>query len=634
VTKERHARTEAPRTRTAPAAAAAAGETASLSPPVYGIALADRPKQPERPDDPEREANRVADEVVGGPLASVPVMRGLASIAGTVQAKPLRGEAATFSPPGLPARLASLGGSRSLSPSERAFFEPRFGERFADVRIHAGAAASEMARAIRARAFTFGRDIVLGAGQYTEGSRAGRRLLAHELTHTLQQARSRTSTIQRDPDPNSTSPWGLTLPSLTVPGTGITITPGPLRTGILGAAFPLPANLKITNPLGLGSPSFIAEIGPRAFLGQLLENVVLQRWIRPGTPPDRLTDPDAEAQIRLARPFVRIDPRTGRLSGMATLSIDSDYPRSFKEPTEVDVAIESSELGRFKGRLGYGPLQADLKLRLHYDTKRLEDAAKPAFAPEGGFAGFESAFRTIVRQTMPTVPFAASTEALKALYGAALDGKIDAVGFALQAIALLGNSVPSGTGLAELKKALSELFQELTHPGYDVSGTLRLFHVPITRFGARANTTRSGATSSSYAVGAIIAPPGAITSVAVPAFGGTYSYADARQRFAVTGALLPSLSLDAINRKAPVVNQFPVYAFAEVSYANKVSKSVELGVRLTIQTSSAEVFGAKSAPPTDPVERFNTTRDQYRSLKDGTDSALVPNAGITVFAAW
>ena len=83
--------------------------------------------------------------------------------------------------------IRGLGGGAPLPTSERAFFEPRFGRDFSDVRIHTGAAADTSARSIQARAYTLGRDIAFAKGEYTPSTPAGRRLLAHELTHTVQQ---------------------------------------------------------------------------------------------------------------------------------------------------------------------------------------------------------------------------------------------------------------------------------------------------------------------------------------------------------------------------------------------------------------------------------------------------------------
>ncbi len=95
------------------------------------------------------------------------------------------------SPPmttGLQCRIQSRrDGGVPLSRSTRSFFEPRFGRDFGSVRVHTGAKAAEAAKAVHAKAFTFGRDIVFGAGQYSTNTIYGKRLLAHELVHVTQQ---------------------------------------------------------------------------------------------------------------------------------------------------------------------------------------------------------------------------------------------------------------------------------------------------------------------------------------------------------------------------------------------------------------------------------------------------------------
>ncbi|MET0179940.1 MAG: DUF4157 domain-containing protein [Novosphingobium sp.] len=76
--------------------------------------------------------------------------------------------------------IRSMGPGRALDPVSRAFFEPRFGRDFSDVRIHEGAAADKAARAIDARAFAWGGDIAFAAG---EREKRGVPLMAHELAH-------------------------------------------------------------------------------------------------------------------------------------------------------------------------------------------------------------------------------------------------------------------------------------------------------------------------------------------------------------------------------------------------------------------------------------------------------------------
>jgi hypothetical protein len=81
--------------------------------------------------------------------------------------------------------LASPG--QPLDVATRAYMEPRLGHDFSRVRVHADAKAAESARAVSALAYTVGRDVVFGAGQFSGESVAGRRLMAHELMHVVQQ---------------------------------------------------------------------------------------------------------------------------------------------------------------------------------------------------------------------------------------------------------------------------------------------------------------------------------------------------------------------------------------------------------------------------------------------------------------
>lgn len=83
----------------------------------------------------------------------------------------------------LPAR------GQPLPETVRSFMGPRFNTDFGDVRIHTDSYAHDLARSLNAQAFTVGRDIIFGAGHYDPGSEEGRRLLAHELTHVIQQRR-------------------------------------------------------------------------------------------------------------------------------------------------------------------------------------------------------------------------------------------------------------------------------------------------------------------------------------------------------------------------------------------------------------------------------------------------------------
>jgi hypothetical protein len=84
-----------------------------------------------------------------------------------------------------PTRVRLRGAGRPLDPAARARFEGLTGHELSRVRVHDGAAASESARVLQARAFAVGDDIVFGAGEYRPHSSSGERLLAHELAHVV-----------------------------------------------------------------------------------------------------------------------------------------------------------------------------------------------------------------------------------------------------------------------------------------------------------------------------------------------------------------------------------------------------------------------------------------------------------------
>ena len=103
-----------------------------------------------------------------------------------MQRRAAGGTGPTTAPPVVHQVLRSPG--QPLDRAARAFFEPRFGRSFGDVRIHTGGEAAHSARAVNALAYTVGRDIVFASGEPAAESLAGRTLLAHELAHVVQQS--------------------------------------------------------------------------------------------------------------------------------------------------------------------------------------------------------------------------------------------------------------------------------------------------------------------------------------------------------------------------------------------------------------------------------------------------------------
>jgi hypothetical protein len=137
----------------------------------------------------EQEADRVADQVMRmadpNPPADPPATAKPDSTQ-RLQRRADDSHGPASAPPIVHDVLRSPG--QPLDAPTRAFMEPRFGHDFGDVRVHVGGKADESAKAVRALAYTVGRDIVFGADRYKTSTTEGRRLLAHELTHTMQQS--------------------------------------------------------------------------------------------------------------------------------------------------------------------------------------------------------------------------------------------------------------------------------------------------------------------------------------------------------------------------------------------------------------------------------------------------------------
>jgi hypothetical protein len=160
-------------------------------------------------DDPlEHEADRIADQVMRMPdpnlstgTARPQLSRKCAACdeeeAQTLQAKrahvpkPAAGEAPQI------VREVLRSSGKPLDAPTRAFFEPRFDHDFSNVRVHTDCRANRSARALNSLAYTVGRHVVFDDGRYSPASDRGRRLLAHELVHVVQQGGGLPLLIQR-----------------------------------------------------------------------------------------------------------------------------------------------------------------------------------------------------------------------------------------------------------------------------------------------------------------------------------------------------------------------------------------------------------------------------------------------------
>jgi Domain of unknown function (DUF4157) len=132
----------------------------------------------------EQEADRIADQVLATPTnlaargAPPRIQRFIGQAPGSVDTAPASVDHV----------LVSSG--RPLDPALRQDMEQRFGHDFSEVRVHSNDAAERSARDVNAHAYTVGHNIVFGVGRFAPGTHDGRRLIAHELTHVVQQSGS------------------------------------------------------------------------------------------------------------------------------------------------------------------------------------------------------------------------------------------------------------------------------------------------------------------------------------------------------------------------------------------------------------------------------------------------------------
>ncbi len=130
----------------------------------------------------EQEADRIANQVLAAPPSST-----ICDMPLRIQRFTARPAAPTATAPASVDHVLASSGS-PLEPMLKADMEQRFGHDFSRVRVHSGAPAAQSAGDVNAHAYTVGNNIVFGANQLAPETEKGRRLIAHELTHVVQQA--------------------------------------------------------------------------------------------------------------------------------------------------------------------------------------------------------------------------------------------------------------------------------------------------------------------------------------------------------------------------------------------------------------------------------------------------------------
>ncbi len=229
----------------------------------------------------EQEADAFADKVMrmGTPPAEAVRHR---SEAGKVAQRKTRDDAdLQTAPPIVDELLRSPG--RPLDAGTREFMEPRFGHDFSRVQVHSGAAAAQSARDLSASAYTVGHHIVFDSGRFVPGTDEGRRLLAHELTHVVQQtsldgggatAGRTLSTPKVQRQVPFVEPWARPVP---LPRIGPIPNIGPMPdVRPMPPVIPMPGNF---------------DFEPELEIEDIPDNEELEE---PGGSPDQKPEPDAE----------------------------------------------------------------------------------------------------------------------------------------------------------------------------------------------------------------------------------------------------------------------------------------------------------------------------------------------------
>ncbi len=209
-----------------------------------------------------------------------------------------------------------------LDAGTRAFFEPRFGQDFSRVRIHTDGQAAKSAQAVHALAYTVGRHVVFGAGQYQPSSVSGQGLLAHELTHVAQQSSVQVNSLQRlaiDPDAaqERDANRNASLPERMLHSQGST-GPALLQRACLTADACKSAS---------GQTAKTAEVTAKAENKKKRER---RKELCNKTPPDPACTSDGHGTRAKQLEKVVSDYKSNRLGFVAGVFIDKDIPDEWK----------------------------------------------------------------------------------------------------------------------------------------------------------------------------------------------------------------------------------------------------------------------------------------------------------------
>ena len=324
----------------------------------------------------EQEADRIANQVLAAP-AHAPVSGAPLSIRRL--AGPLTGPAGT-APASVDRALSQPGAL--LGPALEAEMEQRFGHDFSRVRVHSSVAAAQSTLDVDAHAYTVGQHIVFGASRYAPSTRDGMQLIAHELTHVVQQSGtdarggSTPGVLQREPRSEALlappdADFVLLQGSEGAPSEADTAqaraseavpVPQPRSAGPLGSPQRTDAPAPAVQSLGPQAPP--TDLDPGATVGEALDAATDTSAPANATQAAPATDHSSIPRLRnlLSQPqpqVVAIEPSAslGKIAG------ESAAPDEVSQDSEVDI-------GALLGRLAVGAGEARKTINAHSITAR------------------------------------------------------------------------------------------------------------------------------------------------------------------------------------------------------------------------------------------------------------------------
>jgi len=218
----------------------------------------------------ETEAEAMADTVMRMPAPTATIQRKCAECEeeDAVQRKPVTsfvqkkeaGSGGSASAEVSSSIQATKGGGSPLGDNTKTFMESRFGADFSGVRVHTGSYAAELSDQLQAQAFTVGNDIYFNSGKYAPESSGGQHLLAHELTHTLQQGSSQgiQRTISVDPGVNLDT-MGFTVTHTGDTYTAPAVTKSSVHNEIFSGLLHSPRNFKLKGSTSAAANSSLQQ---------------------------------------------------------------------------------------------------------------------------------------------------------------------------------------------------------------------------------------------------------------------------------------------------------------------------------------------------------------------------------------